>query len=200
MTKQKVIAIIGAIILVVVLIIVYFVLIVPKQAGEPEFMETVDIPPMPETLAEAVKILNTSQILVAFLNKYFTVEERPGLVAYVPEEFFEKQGGTDYDFAVFAAYILRQNRFEAGIIRFNYLANEKEGTHTVTVFRDVDLPKYLTVTDRRVEIFHHGWSFADLIKAEEQRLNVNIYEYAYFPANTTDLTEPIPGYPWQEVK
>jgi len=70
----------------------------------------------------------------------------------------------------------------------------------VTVFRDVDLPKYLTVTDEGVKIFHHGWSFADLIKAEEKRLNVKAYEYAYFPANTTDLAEPLPSYPWQEVK
>lgn len=197
MTKQKNIAIIGSIFLVAVSVIVYFVFI----AAEPkEPIDKVEVPPMPETLAEAVKILNTSQILKAFLNEYFTIEERPGLVAHTPEEFFEKRKGADYDFAVFAAYILSKNRFEAGLIRFNYRVNGEEETHTVTVFRDVDLPKYLTVTDKGVEIFHHGWSFADLIKAEEKRLNVNTYEYAYFPANVNDLTEPPPGYPWQEVQ
>ncbi len=197
MTKQKTIAIIGAIFLVAVLVIVYFVFI---AANPKEPTEEVEVPPMPETLAEAVVILNTSQVLKAFLNEYFTIEERPGLVAYTPQEFFEKRKGVARDFAVFAAYVLRQNRFEVGLIRFNYRLNDQEGTHTVTVFRDVDLPKYLTVTDRGVEIFHHGWSFADLIKAEEKRLNVKVYEYAYFPANVNDLTEPVKGYPWQEVK
>ena len=196
-TKQRIIAIIGAIFLVAVLVIVYFVFIT-VEPKEP--IAEVVVPPMPETLVEAVKILNTSQVLAAFLNEYFTIEERPGLIAYSPQEFFEKRKGAAYDFTVFAAYILRQNRFEVGIIRFNYRVSNQEGTHMVTVFRDVDLPKYLTVTDRGVEIFHHGWSFADLIKAEEQRLNVKVYEYAYFPANITDLTEPPKGYPWQEVK
>jgi len=203
MTKQKIIAIIGVIFLVVVLIVVYFVFIAAKPKERPEPIEPiveVEVTPMPETLAEAVKILNTSQVLAAFLNEYFTMEERPGLVAYTPEEFFEKRKGAARDFAVFAAYILRQNRFEAGLIRFNYRVNDQEGTHTVAVFRDVDLPKYLTATDRGVEIFHHGWSFEDLIKAEEKRLNIKVYQYAYFPANITDLTEPPPGYPWQEVK
>jgi len=194
MTKQKTIAIIGAIFLVVILVTVYFLFIVPKPT------EKVEVPPMPETLAEAVKILNTSQVLKAFLNEYFTIEERPGLVAYTPQEFFEKRKGATYDFAVFAAYILRENRFEVGIIRFNYRVNEGEGTHTVTVFRDVDLPKYLTVTEKGVEIFHHGWSFEDLIKAEEKRLNVKVYQYTYFPADVNDLTEPPKGYPWKEIK
>lgn len=189
--------------MVVVLVIVYFVLIVakPKEKAEPiEPIAEVEVPPMPKTLAEAVKILNTPQVLKAFLNEYFTIEERPGLIAYTPEEFFEKRKGAARDFAVFSAYVLRQNHFEVGVIRFNYRVNNQEGTHTVTVFRDVDLPKYLTVTDRGVEIFHHGWSFEDLIKAEEKRLNVKVYEYAYFPANVNDLTEPLKGYPWQEVK
>ena len=197
MTKQKTIAIVGAIFLVAALVMVYFVFI----AAEPkEPIDKVEVPPMPETLVETVKILNTSQILSAFLNEYFAIEERPGLVAYTPREFFEKRKGADHDFAVFAAYILRQNRFEVGLIRFNYRVNDQEGTHTVTVFRDVDLPKYLTVTDQGVEIFHHGWSFAELIKAEEQRLNVKVYEYTYFPANIIDLTEPLKDYPWQKVK
>lgn len=203
MTKQKIIAIVGVIVLVAVLVIVYFVFITVKPAEKAEPKEPVaevEVPPIPETLAEAVKILNTSQVLKAFLNKYFTIEERPGLVAYTPEEFFEKRKGAARDFAVFTAYVLRQNHFEAGVIRFNYRVDDQEGTHTVTVFRDVDLPKYLTVTDRGVEIFHHGWSFKDLIKAEEQRLNVKVYQYAYFPVNITDLTEPPPGYPWEEVK
>jgi len=197
MTKQKTIAIIGAIFLVVASVVVYFVFI---KAEPKEPIEKVEVPPMPETLAEAVTVLNTPQVLVAFLNKYFTIEERPGLVAYTPDEFFEKRKGADYDFAVFAAYILRKNRFEAGVIRFDYKVDDQEKTHTVAIFRDVDLPKYLTVTDRGVETFAHGWSFEDLIKAEEQRLNVKIDRYAYFPANTTDLTEPLPYYPWQEVK
>jgi len=203
-TKQKTITIIGVIILVVVLVIVYFVLILPakpeEKPGPIKSTAEVKAPPMPETLEEAVKILNTPQVLKAFLNKYFTIEERPGLIAYTPEEFFEKRKGASYDFAVFTAYVLRQNLFEVGVVRFNYRVNDEKRTHTVAVFRDVDLPKYITVTDRGVEIFHHGWSFEDLIKAEEQRLNVKVYEYAFFPADVNDLTEPLKDYPWQEVK
>jgi len=195
--KSKIISIILGII-VVALMLVYLFMPWPKEV--PEIGEKV---PEIGTFEEVVRTLNTSQALVDFLNEYFIIEERPGLVAYSPEEFFEKKKGAAHDFAVFSAYVLKENGFVASVFRFNYRVNDQQGTHVVTVFRDQDAARYLTVTDLGVKMFLHGPSFEDLIRAEEQRLNVKAYEYTFFPAefNITDLSEPVPfpGYEWIKI-
>ncbi len=153
-----------------------------------------------ETREEVIEKLNTPQKLISFLNKNFKVREREGYKAYEPDEFLAQKNGSAHDFAVFCAYILIKNEYEAGVIRFNYKSNdgEKSGSHSVAVFRDSDSPKYITVTSEGIKMFHHGWSFEDVCSAEEKRLNIQIFEYAFFPAGIFDLTDPLDGYQWRK--
>ena len=59
--------------------------------------------------------------------------------------------------------------------------------HTVAIFRDKDAPKYLSISQGKIEIIAHGWSFADLIKKEESRANIKINKYAFFEPGTINL-------------
>ena len=152
-----------------------------------------------KTSQEAIEKLNTPQKLISFLNKNFTIQERDGYKAYDPDEFLLQKKGSSHDLAVFCAYILSKNEYEAGVIRFNYLSEDGEKeSRSVTVFRDVDLPKYITVTNEGIKMFHYGWSFEDLCLAEEKRLNIQIFEYVFFPAGIFDLTDPLKGYQWRK--
>jgi len=40
-------------------------------------------------------------------------------------------------------------------------------THSVAVFRDHDVPKYLTADASGIDIVAHGWSFEDLLKKKK---------------------------------
>lgn len=195
--QRKILLALGVIlaIAIAVLILNYFFVLKSERGSEtPTTIQDFD------NFDNVVATLSTSEALVDFLNDYLEIEEREGFIAYAPQDFYQKQRGAAYDFAVFAAYVLRQNGFEAGVIRFNYQLNGEKRSHAVTIFRDTDLPKYITITDDGIKIFHHGWSFAGLIKAEEVRLNIKISEYAYFPPGIADLTEPLEGYSWIEVQ
>ena len=200
--NRKIIIII--LVLAAILAIAYFAFILSGSEEKPdtdELTDRLEIPPMPQTLDEAEELLDSPQILQAFLNEYFVTDQRPDLFAYAPEEFFEKRKGAVHDFAVFSAHILRHNRLEAGIIRFNYQSKDQEGTHTMVVFRDKDnQPKYFTATESGCLIFPAGTSFKESVIAEAERLKVIATEYAFFPAGITDLGEPATGYKWIEIK
>ena len=206
MPINKKAVIIVILILAAVLLSVYFFWLAPSptelESDTGPVKPTVAVPPMPDTLQEAVAVLGDPEVLAAFLNEYFIIERRPGLVSYTPEEFYERQKGDAHDFAVFAAHVLWRNRIEAGILRFNYRINGRQDTHLVTVFSGEQGSKYISVTNEGVKIFHPGLPFADLIAAEEKRLNAEIYEYTYFPAEfgINDLREPALHRNWVEVK
>lgn len=200
--NQKTIVIVIVAILAVVLATVIFFRFGPGEIAETsEPAGEVEVPPVPQTLAEAEEILGSPEALLVFLQEYFTIEERPGLLAYSPEEFLEKKGGNAHDFAVFAAHILRHNGFESGVLSFNYRIEEHRGRHSVAVFRDKDTPKYLTVADNICQILPAGESFKELVRAEARRLEVTALEYTFFPADfdITDLREPASGRDWIEV-
>jgi hypothetical protein len=190
--NTKVILGIAILILALLLINVFW----SKKADKDESSEITATEDLSRTINSE---LNTPENLVEFLNT-FKIRERDSLVAYTPEEFYQKEKGATHDFAVFVAHVLKENNFETGVIRYNYRIDGKEKTHTVAVFRDVDTPKYITVTDKGIEMLPYGWSFSDLIKAEEERLGADIYQYTFFPVGVTDLTKPAEGYDWQEVK
>lgn len=198
--SKKTLSIIGVIALIAVLAIFYFILIKEDSTDEPGLKDTVEeakIPAMPQSLAEAEEALKDPQDLLAVLNEYFIIEQRPGLLALSPEEFLEARSGNAHDFAVFVSHIMWQNGIEAGVIRFNYQAEDQEGTHSVAVFRDQGGRKYLTVTDKGCQMFDRG-SFEETVRVETERLKVVPTEYTFFPADfeITDLSEPAPYRKW----
>ncbi len=82
------------------------------------------------------------------------------------------------------------------MIRYQFQAMD----NLAVVYRDGDLPKYIAFSDSGLLIYHHGWSFKDLIKNEEKRLNIKIERYLYFPAKSNDFSQETPPYTWQELK
>jgi len=114
---------------------------------------------------EVVAGLDTSEKLIDYLNKNFSNKE--------PE-----------DIAKFASRALDEHGYEAIIMSYR---SAMGGIHTVTIFRDTDLPKYITVTDKGIEMFAHGWSFEDFFQAEEKRLDIEITDYAIFSSNAENL-------------
>ena len=141
--------------------------------------------------------IDASEELIDFLNDNFVLEFRQGYLAQTPEELFQTRRGASHDFAVFSAYVLSRNNYEAMVIRYRFLDKDNvEGSQTVVVFRDVDVPKYIAFTQEGAQIFAHGWSFRDLFQAEEQRLDIEIFEYALFSPGIINLETD----DWTEIK
>lgn len=142
------------------------------------------------------------QALAAFLNDSFSFYEYNSLTALSPEDFYQARSGSAVDLAVFVADVLSPQVVAVGVLRFDYYdKNKNKKEHAVAIYRDKELPKYITLgQDNFVEIYHHGWSFTELIAAEEVRLGVAIERYAYFPEGILDLSEPKYPYEWQFVR
>jgi len=143
--------------------------------------------------------LNNPNVLLAFLNEYFVIQPKPNnFQALSLDDFYDIKKGSTFDFTVFIANVLNFHNYKTGIIRLDYhTMDEDTGSYAVVIFRDNDLPKYIVATESGVFMFHHGWSFYDLIKAEQQRLGIKIYRYAYFPVGSYDFTVPIKPYEWE---
>ena len=148
---------------------------------------------LPDSLENFLNSNFNIQEIVYLLNTYFTFKDSSSLLAINPEDFFIKQEGSALDFAFFVMQVLKVDNLEAGVVRYDY---DTDQSGFVAIFRDLDLPKYIVATNQGVFLVHHGWSFADLIKMEEERLQVKINRYAYFPPNGNDFTEPVFGYEW----
>jgi hypothetical protein len=81
-------------------------------------------------------------------------------------------------------------QYRPGIMRYDYTNNNKTKTNFVVVFRAEEGPRHIVFSDEGVFLFEHGWSFKDLIKTEEKRLDENIDRYLYFVDLKYDLSEP----------
>lgn len=142
------------------------------------------------------------QSLALFLNDNFNFYKYDSLIALSPADFYQSRSGSEVDLAVFVADVLSSKVIAAGVLRFDYQdKNKNNKEHAVAIYRDKELPKYITLgLNNSVEIYHHGWSFTELIAAEEARLGVKISRYAYFPEGSLDLSEPQYPYEWQLVR
>lgn len=88
------------------------------------------------------------------------------------EKFYNSKQGRDIDFAFFIGKSLAKN-----YIPFLFAYEDNYKTFYVVAFRDDDLPKYIYVDNQGVHMVHHGWSFNDLCKKEEERLGIKIQRY-----------------------
>lgn len=158
-----------------------------------------EIPSYVNDLPTVLTQLSDSQKLVKFLNTNFTINDNPSLLAISPENTYQNKDGSALDLAVLSAFILEKNKYQAGFIKYQYQKDGELKDNVVLVFRDDDLPKYLTFDSLGVKMYHHGWSFRDLIKAEEARLGIAIERYGYFSAQARDFQELLPPYTWQEL-
>jgi len=144
----------------------------------------VEAPIIEITLEEEVVGLDTSAKLIDYLNEHFAIENRKDEKTYTPQEFFQKKSGGEKDFSMFIMHVLDLHDFEVAIMTYKLSSEE---THTVTIFRDIDLPKYIFLTNDSVNMTAHGWSFEDLFQTEEKRLGEEIVEYKLFSPGSENL-------------
>jgi hypothetical protein len=141
-----------------------------------------------ETFDEAINKLDLPDKIVDYLKDNFTISDTEIDTALNPKEFFTAKTGGTQDAAIFMAYALNYHGFEAGVIRYAGTSQGKDLVHTVAIFRDKDTPKYLSISNGKIELIAHGWSFADLIEKEESRTGGNIQKYAFFESGVTNLS------------
>jgi hypothetical protein len=180
----------------------YLQLISEENKISPELVvitDEINVPEINNNLDEIKQDLSDPELLVSFLNKNFDLSIETAFVAKDPQEFFASKTGNGLDVAVFSAQILYPEISITGVIRYDYLSQDNEKkSHFVAVFRDSQSPKYLTLNQLgKVEIYSYGRSFIDLIRHEQERLNVKISRYAHFPRNSLDLSEVIEPFSWQ---
>ncbi len=149
---------------------------------------------------EVIANIDTSKQLVSFLNEHFSIitanEEEH--TTHHPEKFFQKRGGGEYDFMVFAVYVLENNRKEVATMKYRFEENGEQKENLIAIFREGESPEYIAFDNGRLSIFEAGWSFDDTCTREENRLNIEITEYLIFPSGATNFSDPHPGYSWRE--
>ncbi len=162
--------------------------------------ESIIAPSVNNELESIGEELKNPYVLVEFINENFDLDFSDySLVAQAPEIFYQKKEGNSVDVAVFSANSLKTLSSLAGIIRYDYLNEEgEEESRFLTYFRYNNNPKYLTLNqDNQVEMYTYGRSFRDLIKNEEDRLNVKVFRYALFSVGSLDLSEVREPFSWQ---
>jgi hypothetical protein len=144
--------------------------------------------PAPPSEFDAVLAqLDASEKIAAYLKGNFSITDNESGMALAPADFFAKKSGGPQDAAVFATSALKQHGFESFVLRYKGEINGRPFSHAVAVFRDTDVPKYLTADSSGIDLTAHGWSFEDLLKKEEERTKASISGYAVFAPDTLNL-------------
>ena len=145
------------------------------------------IPSLEELFKKKVEELNTVQKIIDYLNNNFRFISREGNIAYSPQDFFEKKEGGEQDFAVFTSYVLNEHNFVSFTFAYEYENDNQRGIKYVTSVRDTNLPKYIYFDESGAHAVHHGWSFRDLCRKEEERLGIKILRYGTVSPTSVDL-------------
>lgn len=158
-----------------------------------------NLPENIKTLNDFINHIESSYQLVSYLNKYFILEEREGYITKEKEEFFNDKSGNEFDFISFASSILNEKLSIVGIIRYEYLNDEDlVKSRAIIVYRDEDsVPRQIFFNNNKLNIGDEASSFRGLMRHHESKFNININRWAYFPASSTDLNEPIYPLTWQ---
>lgn len=153
-------------------------------------------------LKELVSELNTSDRLLEYLNKNLTVVQEPidEWIAKHPEQLISDEKGNRVDVMVFSAFVLQENNHESVILRYRFEGKDDDetGENIVVVFRDTDVPKYIFTDNSGVRMRHHGWSFDEMFSEEEERLDVEITQYANFLPRYLELKVEFDRPEWWE--
>jgi len=193
--KRKVIVItltiiLGLLAVGAVLLLLPFTERVEQIKPDEEMREVVELESLSQDFQQALTQFTTPEILIAYLNKYFVIENRDELAFYSPEEFFQKRAGMKQDFAIFISYVLSR-KHETAVLQYQYRDEEgKERVETLVVFR-ADEPKYIFFDGKQLNISSYGWSFDELLAKEAERLNVDIIIHNFFSAGYTNLIREI---------
>jgi hypothetical protein len=162
------------------------------EEGESEQEETSSdpksvIPIQPGSeFEEMIGSIDTSEKLLDFLNE-FEIEPTNNWLSQEPDVLVEEKKGNQADILTLATLVLDYQGYEVGTIRYNFEKNGESDSQVVTVFRDVEEPKYIKIVEGKVEMSHYGWSFEELFENEENKEDIKITEYAIFYPGVLDL-------------
>jgi len=153
-------------------------------------------------LEELISKLNTSEKLLGYLNEDLSIVQEPidDWAAKHPKQLIADGQGNQVDILVFSAFVLQENGYESGLMRYRYRDedNSEEKENIVVPFRDTDVPKYIFIDDGEVRMSHHGWSFEEMFSDEEERLDIVITEYATFLPRYLELYDVYDRPEWVE--
>lgn len=172
--------------------LVALILYVLLSRDEQKLLDEVAPPPIEEVPVEDIEskinlIQQTVNIvtlndLINKLNTEFIFQERNDRQVLAPEEFYALKRGNQLDFAIFTAFVLKnQNLGEVAVLRYKYIDQDTERIGSGVIFRGSDLPpKYIRFGQGGTEVITYGWSFEELFRLEEERKGVVISGYKIF--------------------
>lgn len=114
---------------------------------------------------------DTSEKILNLVNSFALIERDDVLFPSI--EVYESQQGTEYDLLRMALNILLNHQIQGAFVVYDYSGE----IGAVINFRDVEEPKYYYFEDGVMKMAHHGWSFDELMEAEESRLGISIDKY-----------------------
>ena len=134
---------------------------------------------VPEEVQEEVELsfrektleYDTSEKVMNLVNSFMLIERDNVLLP--ANEVYEAEEGTEYDLFRMALNILLDHNIQGAILVYDYSGE----IGAVVNFRDVEKPMYYYFEEGVMKMAHHGWSFDELIEAEESRLGINIDKY-----------------------
>jgi len=133
-----------------------------------------------------IESLDTPQKAVEYTDAKFIFTYHDGCISYPPEEFFRNGKGDCKDYATFLSYVLAHHGYDAQIVAFKYLKDNKRNGHVVTFFKQADGAMYYMTTPA-VSKIRVVTSIDDLLHKECSRLGIPaIANYTIIPAGSVD--------------
>jgi hypothetical protein len=117
-----------------------------------------------------MKRYNTSEKIMNFVNEEFEIVEGENLTILSVFETYEKKAGSEYDILRVVLNMLLENGYQGVYFVYEYGGD----VNAVINFRDIEKPMYYYFEHGELKMAHHGWSFKELILAEEKRQGILI--------------------------
>lgn len=117
-----------------------------------------------------MKRYNTSEKIMNFINEEFEIVEDDDIIMPPVLEVYKSKSGSKYDVFRFVLNMLLENGYMGVYFVYEY----GEEFDAVINFRDIEKPMYYYFEEGELKMAHHGWSFKELILAEEERQGILI--------------------------
>ena len=138
-----------------------------------------------EDIMKVAPKMTSVEGMIWFFNDLFEIVERNDNIPLSPEDFFDRKSGGDIDFSFYISGELSEGGYENEIIRYK---TEMQEINTIVVFEDRLTLNYIYVDDEAIKMKRGLDSLDDVLKHEEERLNLDIALFKSFESGTFDLT------------
>lgn len=162
-------------------------------------LETLTVEPKPftEDQLSIINQINTSEDLINYINSNISITPKVDLLIKQPSVTLSDLEGNKSDVAVLINEIFRQKGMSSSVLLYTYTDGNQKQAEVIVPFRDVDEPRYIFFEDDKVNMKHHGWSYAEMFAAEESRTGRKMTEYCVMDVSTGYM-KPIECSPREE--